>query len=409
MSRLLKLSSGAERIINILEQKGYQAYAVGGCVRDLLLGLTPADWDIASSALPQDIMEAFNGYSVIPTGIKHGTVTVIMEGTPFEITTFRTEGRYVAHRRPEKVNFVSELKEDLRRRDFTLNAMAYNPSGGLYDFFGGEEDLKAGVLRCVGEASERFWEDALRIMRALRFASVYGFQIEKNTGLAVRACAPYLKEISAERLGSEFNKFLLGRGFYSIMQEYAEVVYYALDMPEVGQFRLKAAALAPNDLEMRLGLLFESGEWARRVLKGLRYDNKTIRGAAIIAQELLKREAEALEVKKMLNKLGAEYYFKLLSAREAYERAAGESPASVYARNLAEEILSKGQCVSLKQLAVKGGDLREFVRAPAIGSLLNALLEEVMQGGLPNSRELLLKRAGELAQDCAQPVLRRHD
>ena len=180
-------------------------------------------------------------------------------------------------------------------------------------------------------------------------------------------------------------------------------------MPEVGQFRLKAAALAPNDLEMRLGLLFESGEWARRVLKGLRYDNKTIRGAAIIAQELLKREAEALEVKKMLNKLGAEYYFKLLSAREAYERAAGESPASVYARNLAEEILSKGQCVSLKQLAVKGGDLREFVRAPAIGSLLNALLEEVMQGGLPNSRELLLKRAGELAQDCAQPVLRRHD
>ena len=160
MSRLLKLSSGAERIINILEQKGYQAYAVGGCVRDLLLGLTPADWDIASSALPQDVMEAFNGYSVIPTGIKHGTVTVIMEGTPFEITTFRTEGRYVAHRRPEKVNFVSELREDLRRRDFTLNAMAYNPSGGLYDFFGGEEDLKAGVLRCVGEASERFWEGA---------------------------------------------------------------------------------------------------------------------------------------------------------------------------------------------------------------------------------------------------------
>lgn len=193
------MSKQAELAVQILEQAGYEAYIVGGCVRDMLLGKTPADWDITTSAVPSEVMNAFKDYRSIPTGLKHGTVTVLLDNVPVEITTFRQEGKYQDGRRPDRVSFVRSLYEDLSRRDFTVNAMAYNQAKGLIDYYGGEEDLKAGVIKCVGEPAKRFNEDGLRIMRALRFASVYDFDIEKRTGEAVRKCAGNLEKVSAER------------------------------------------------------------------------------------------------------------------------------------------------------------------------------------------------------------------
>lgn len=395
--KMLILPDKAALIINMLEQRGYQAYAVGGCIRDTLIGLKPADWDIAASALPMETMEVFARYEVIPTGVKHGTVTVIIDNEPFEITTFRKDGPYSEHRRPERVSFVDGLEEDLKRRDFTFNALAYNPHRGLVDFFGGEADLRAGIIKCVGEPEERFEEDALRIMRALRFASVYNFSLEYRTGLAVNSCAGYLSSVSAERINAEFNKLIMGPGFYSVMDKWGETVYFALNMPPADRIRLKAAALAPANLEERLSLLFENGVIASKVLTGLRYDKKTVRGAAVLAEHINGRETDAQAVKRMLGKIGREYYLKLLDVRQACERASGVKGTAECTRAILNGILERGECVSLKELAIKGGDICAIAQGPLIGQILSRLLEEVITERLPNERTALLRRAGELA------------
>lgn len=395
---MLKISDKAEFIINSLEEEGFQAYAVGGCVRDMLLGKEPFDWDIATSALPQTVIKVFDGYNVIPTGIRHGTVTVVLEHEPFEITTFRKEDIYTAHRRPESVSFVQELAEDLRRRDFTINAMAYNPRRGLFDFFNGREDLQAGLIKCVGEPQLRFEEDALRIMRALRFASAYGFKIEEQTGRALRSCAHYLEDISMERINSEFNKFLLGKGFYQLMQEWAEMVYSAVCMPPASEERLRAVCYAPQVLDIRLALLFENSETAGKVLKGLKYDNRTIHAVLPIVQRLKEQENEIPEVKKVLSILGKENYLKLLAARKAYEKAAGVDLDSGHTSSLMEGIIDRDECVSLRQLAVKGGDICGLAEGALIGQILKALLAEVIEEKLPNKKELLMQRAEQLAK-----------
>lgn len=394
---MLKISDRAEFIINRLEENGFQAYTVGGCVRDMLLGKEPSDWDIATSALPQTVKKIFDGYDVIPTGIKHGTVTVVLEHEPFEITTFRKEDIYTAHRRPESVSFVQELVEDLKRRDFTVNAMAYNPQRGLFDFFGGKEDLQAGLIKCVGESQLRFEEDALRIMRALRFASAYGFQIEEQTGRALRSCAHYLEDISMERINSEFSKFLLGQGFYQLMQDWADIIYSAVHMPPAAEERLKAVCCAPQVLDVRLALLFENAETAGKVLKGLKYDNRTIHAVLPIVQRLKEQETEIPAVKKALGVLGEETYLKLLAARKAYESAAGTDLAWEHTSSLLEGIIERDECVSLRQLAVKGGDICGLAEGALIGQILKALLAEVIEEKLPNKKEILMQRAEQLA------------
>jgi tRNA nucleotidyltransferase (CCA-adding enzyme) len=227
----IKLPEAVVTIINTLEANGYEAYAVGGCVRDSLLGVEPKDWDVCTSALPEQTMECFKQHPIIETGLKHGTVTLMLDHQPFEITTYRVDGKYKDHRRPDSVIFVNVLKRDLARRDFTISAMAYNPKTGLVDYYGGQQDLADRRIKCVGNPDKRFGEDALRIMRALRFASVMGFSIEEGTSAAIFKHMELLNNISTERLTGELYKLMAGDGASSIIGQYTPVIVKAI--PEI--------------------------------------------------------------------------------------------------------------------------------------------------------------------------------
>ncbi len=221
---MIQIPPHAERILTLLNQAGYKAYVVGGCVRDALLSKTPKDWDICTSALPDEMERVFQGFRVVETGLKHGTLTVVLDGIPYEITTFRVDGAYTDHRHPDGVTFVTDVREDLARRDFTVNAMAYHPAEGLIDAFGGQEDLRRGVIRCVGQPEERFREDALRILRALRFASVYGFTIDEETAKAAHELKETLSLVAAERIRAELGKLLCGQGCGNILRAYRDIL-----------------------------------------------------------------------------------------------------------------------------------------------------------------------------------------
>ena len=219
-----ELPAGAAFIIDRLNKHGHRAYVVGGCVRDCLLGIMPKDWDICTSALPEEMQRIFRDQHVVETGLKHGTLTVVIDHIPYEVTTFRVDGEYTDHRHPDEVRFVRDVREDLARRDFTVNAMAYHPEEGLVDAFGGQEDLAAGIIRCVGEAERRFDEDALRILRALRFASTYCFAIEEHTAAAVHSLKETLADVAAERIRVELAKLLCGKGAGDILRSYHDVM-----------------------------------------------------------------------------------------------------------------------------------------------------------------------------------------
>ena len=221
---VIKLPKSVELILSKLNNCGYEAYIVGGCVRDSIIGTTPHDWDICTSALPEQVMEVFEGYKIIPTGLKHGTVTIIIDDAQYEVTTYRIDGKYEDNRHPKEVSFTSDLKEDLSRRDFTINAMAYNPSIGLVDYFGGKKDIRKKLIKCVGNPDERFNEDALRIMRTLRFASTYGFVITEETSSAVHCNVALLNNIAKERINTELCKLLCGEGVLEILLNYNDVI-----------------------------------------------------------------------------------------------------------------------------------------------------------------------------------------
>lgn len=277
------------RLIRTLNEAGYEAYAVGGCVRDALLGRQPNDWDLTTSALPEQIKACFANRRVIETGIKHGTVTVLDGGVPYEITTYRLDGAYSDHRRPDSVEFVSDLKEDLRRRDFTVNAMACHPETGVVDLFGGQDDLRAGIIRCVGEPEHRFTEDALRILRALRFASTYDFAIAPATGRAALKLAPTLQNVSPERIFVELKKLLCGKGARRVLAEYSDILFTifpalapmrgcAQNNPhhayDVWTHTLIALENAPADPVYRLTMLFhDSGKPAAHTVGEDGYDH----------------------------------------------------------------------------------------------------------------------------------------
>ena len=219
-----KLPAGAEFVLSRLHQAGYQAYVVGGCVRDTLLGKVPKDWDVCTNALPHEMKQVFADCHVIETGLQHGTLTVMYQQEPFEVTTFRVDGEYTDHRHPDEVIFVADVREDLSRRDFTVNAMAWSPETGVVDAFCGQEDLERRLIRCVGEPEKRFQEDALRIMRALRFASVYGFAIDPATDAAIHALKDTLTGVAAERIRVELAKLLCGDSAGDILRAYPDVM-----------------------------------------------------------------------------------------------------------------------------------------------------------------------------------------
>ena len=441
----IQLPEKVKVIIQTLEAAGYEAYAVGGCVRDSVLGRIPADWDITTSALPEQVKELF--HRTIDTGIEHGTVTVMMDKEGFEVTTYRVDGEYRDHRHPEQVNFTGELKEDLRRRDFTINAMAYNDRCGMVDAFGGIEDLKHGVIRCVGVAGERFEEDALRILRAVRFAAQLGFEIEKETADAARALAGNLKDISAERIQTELVKLLVSphpemlRTAYElgitrvVLPEFDVMMetpqHHPHHMYSVGEHTLKALEFTDPEKVLRLSVLFHdfgkpqtrttvdgvdhfhghanvSAQETVRIMRRLKFDNATMdQVKRIVLYHDARPQPDERQIRRLLHRAGEDIFPGLFQVMGADILAQSEYRKIEKLVNLErvhqvyDEILKRKDCISLKNLQVTGKDLIAAGMEPGkkIGEILNQMLEDVLETPEHNEREYLLKTYGNSAEN----------
>ncbi len=400
----MELPKKVKHIISKLEEKGYEAYAVGGCVRDTILGRVPLDWDITTSAKPLEIKGIFP--VTLDTGLQHGTVTVMIEKEGYEVTTFRLDGAYSDGRHPDEVSFTSSLVEDLKRRDFTINAMAYSDKTGLVDEFSGMEDLKNKTVRSVGRAEERFTEDALRMLRAIRFAGQLGFSIEAETFEAVKKLSENIARVSAERIAKELEKLILSDGCEKIKLIY-EAGIFAVIAPEIDEFfktkpeRVNKAIKAMENAvyhtkkglhRIRTVLFFEElGEnKACELLKSLKSDNDTINTVRHLIP-LLGREVECseLEMRRTVNLCGHKAMPLLLEAR----RAKGLRDVTA----LYEDIVKKGCCTDISGLKVNGNDLLEagVPKGVMIGKTLNRLLEMVIENPEFNTREKLLSEVRE--------------
>ena len=384
------IPANVREALDLLGGSGYEAFAVGGCVRDSLLGRAPDDWDICTSALPEQTQAVFRDYRVVPTGIKHGTVTVIL-GEPLEITTYRIDGAYRDNRRPEQVTFTDRLVEDLARRDFTVNAMALSRDGRVFDAFGGLDDLQNKLIRCVGDPETRFGEDALRIMRAVRFAATLDFTVEEATDRAVHQLKDNLKKIAVERVQVELTKLLGGR-CANVLTNYADVL--AVVLPEVSLDEAAAEQIekAPN-LAVKLALLTRDCD-AEAILRRLRYPKALIAQAVTAAQypaEKLRPELPAM--RRLLGACGGENAANVLTfasltgalAAEEYEKA----------QTLLKQIIERGDCVTVNQLAVSGSEATERlgVTGRAVGELLEKLLDAVIDGEAENTPDALWEYA----------------
>lgn len=439
----IQLPEKVSEIINTLQANGHEAYAVGGCVRDSILGRIPDDWDITTSATPLETKALFK--RTFDTGIEHGTITVLLDKDAFEVTTYRVDGKYEDSRHPKEVTFTRSLSEDLLRRDFTINAMAYNDTEGLVDIFGGMDDLEKKTIRCVGNAEARFGEDALRILRAVRFASQLGFEIEEETRQGITKLAPTLANISAERIQVELIKMLVSpnpellRTAYElgitkvILPEFDTMMATEQETPHhmysVGEHTLKAIGLIRPDKVLRLTMLFhdiakplmktvdENGvahfkmhdvkgvDMTKVILRRLKFDNDTLGKVTKLVQfHDYRIPAESKRVRKAMNKIGEELFPLYLEVREADIMAQSEYMREEKLQNIRDmemcykEILEKKECVSLKMLAVSGSDLIADGMQPGkeIGFVLNTLLEKVIEQPELNTKEILLKMRKEL-------------
>ena len=401
----IQMNPGAAALLDALHGAGYAAYAVGGCVRDGLLGQRPHDWDLCTSALPQQVMDLFGAAQCIPTGLQHGTVTVKQEGGLYEITTFRTEGTYSDGRHPDSVQFVPEVTEDLARRDFTINAMAYNETEGLVDPFGGQNDLREGIVRAVGVPHQRFEEDALRILRLYRFAARFGFAIDPFTGQAAEELCAHLDCVSVERIAEELAKLLAAPAPSNYLNEKILDVI----LPELSAEALEAAKPVLNacpagteDLPVRLAaLLYSLGEMGtRKVLKRLRYSNALIEETAVLVRESGAGEPEALVI--YTRRLLGKYDLKTVQRLAALGTAMEPERAAEFAAlaQLAGQLEADGVCCRVSQLAVNGRDLMAagIPAGPKLRQVLEALLDAVIREQLPNEREALLTLAQKITE-----------
>ena len=389
-----KLPAGAAFVLNRLNAAGYQAYVVGGCVRDTLLGKAPKDWDICTNAMPREMQHVFADCHVIETGLQHGTLTVMYDHEPFEVTTFRVDGEYTDHRHPDEVIFVADVKEDLSRRDFTVNAMAWSPEAGLVDAFGGQEDLAAGVIRCVGDPRKRFDEDALRIMRALRFASVYGFVIDPATDEAIHELKHTLTGVAAERIRVELMKLLCGQGAGDILRSYPDVLQVIMpQLTKIDWLTTVAALERISRVEiLRLTMLLHqlSADEAKAVLISLKPDNFTRdRVLDLVTNQNYPLQPTRHSLLTALSLFGEEVVWQLLAVCRAKE---GVDRADL--RGLLEGVLADGVCYSVKAMAVNGRDLMALgARGKEVGEGLQYLLSLLIAEQLPNEREPLLAAA----------------
>ena len=434
----ISLPKDVEYIINTLQRAGYEAYAVGGCVRDTILNREPDDWDITTSAKPMEIKRLFP--VTIDTGIQHGTVTVLKNHVGYEVTTYRIDGEYADNRHPKEVIFTANLKEDLLRRDFTINAMAYNHEEGIIDEYGGLDDIRDGIIRCVGNPYDRFSEDALRIMRAVRFSAQLGYRIEEETSKAIIKLSPNLASISAERINTELTKLLLSPNPDYLRDAYrlgiTGVVLPELDRCmeceqvnphhcySVGEHTLHSLKIVPDDKVLRYTMLFHdfgkpdtqsvgedgrmhfyghpavSERMASDIMHRLKFDNDTMNAVKLLCKNHdLEITEDNKHVRRAMNKLGTDNFGKLLMVKRAdcmaqsdYKReeklASLDKLTSIY-----NEIVNAGECVCMKDLAVCGRDLIDLgiKPGPAMGAILGELLNKVIGDPALNDREVLLE------------------
>lgn len=389
----IELPRAAEYIISALNKAGYEAYIVGGCVRDCLLGKQPKDWDITTSALPEQVKAVFS--HTYDTGIEHGTVTVLIGKEGYEVTTYRIDGEYKDNRHPESVVFTNKLTGDLARRDFTMNAVAYSPAAGFVDEFGGIEDMRAGIIRAVREPSERFREDALRMMRALRFSAQLGFEIEKNTRAAIDENAHLIKNISMERVRDELLKLLLSDNPLKV---------YELKDTGIADYVLPdlSAMLDENKAEImslldrtektavkRLALIMHKmdGKSLERFLRSLRLDNKTIKDTVTISSYInAAADNSPYGIRRLICDTSEQMAADIIEMRGI---VSGEDTSQVM-RTL-KEITDRGDCCSMAQLAVSGGDLKALgLNGKELGAALKRCLDEVLKNPQNNNKEYLI-------------------
>lgn len=399
------LDPGAAALLTRLHAAGHAAYAVGGCVRDSLLGQTPHDWDLCTSATPEQVLELFGEAHCIPTGLQHGTVTVKHGGELYEITTFRTEGAYSDGRHPDHVAFVPDVKEDLARRDFTINAMAYNAEEGLIDPFGGQNDLAAGIVRAVGEPQRRFEEDALRILRLYRFAARFRFAIDPATRQAARALCRHLDCVSEERIAEELSRLLAAPAPGAYLEaEVLAVIFPELDAAELPESRRILDALEPGmeHVPVRLAaLLCPLGEaGARAALRRLKCSNALTGTVATLVREAaaeMPGAALTLTARRFLSRYDLATITDLTALCSARHPEQAEAFAAL--QQEAARLVETNACCRINQLAVNGRDLMDAgVRpGPGLRRVLDALLEQVLTGQLPNEKAALLAAAAQVA------------
>lgn len=442
----LTIQKKIQNVLDALRRNGYEAYLVGGCVRDTLLGRAPNDWDVCTNAQPREMKRCFAGFRVIETGLAHGTVTVLSQGEPVEVTTYRTDGAYSDGRHPDEVHFAGKLSDDLSRRDFTVNAMAYTPGEGLVDLYGGVADLNSGLIRCVGEAEARFSEDALRILRALRFAARYGFRVEEKTAAAMATQRSMLRHVSAERVFSELKGILIGKGAGEMLRAFPSVFFEVLPelAPEYGfeqnnpyhihdvwtHTSCAVDAIEPDPVLRLVMLLHDVAKpekyftdeegvghfyghadagaaQADAILRRLRADNDTREAVArLIAYHDIEPPQTEKAVRRLVAKLGMAECRRLIACwtADSADRAPDVKAHHLRIIGVTEGILDKMEenerCFSLKELAVNGGDILALglPEGPAVGRILGALFDLVLDGELPNEREALLQKAAELAK-----------
>ena len=429
--------------IDTLKAKGYEAFLIGGSVRDFVMGLPIGDIDITTNATPNQVKQVFADFRVIETGIKHGTVTVLINNEPLEITTYRSEGTYSDNRHPDSVVFSTSLADDVVRRDFTMNGIAFDFDNGFCDLVGGIDDIKNGVIRCIGNAETRFNEDALRILRAIRFSAVLGFEIAEETKIAIHKCRELLKNISAERIRDEFVKLICGKNAYNVLQEFSDVI--AVFIPEIREcigfeqknrhhcfdvytHTLKAVEKSSQNSIIRLALFFhdigkpsvahfdekgeqhyyshpkKSAEMTEKIITRLRFDNDTknkvitlvkMHDSPILVNDMTKPDRKRL--KKIMSQIGVDLIFDLIEIK--YCDNSAQNPEyfrgeDFYkdAREIVNEIISGNECFSIKHLAINGNDLIALgYKGKKIGEILEKTLTAIVDGKVENKKETLLK------------------
>lgn len=427
-----------KKVMDLLELNGFEAYIVGGCVRDSLMGITPHDYDVTTNATPEEMLKCFKDRRVIETGLKHGTVTVVIENENIEVTTYRIDGEYRDNRHPKSVNFTKKLEEDLKRRDFTVNSLAFNEKSGLVDLFGGKNDIKSGIIKCVGEPDERFLEDGLRILRAIRFSSVLGFEIDEETAKSIHKNKNLLNNISAERIFIEFKKLLCGKNVEDVLLKFKDVI--AVFIPEITPcfgfdqhtkyhcydvytHIIKTVSAIDSEEKLRLSAFFhdigkpevyftdENGvghfyghnktsvKIARDVLERLKCDNQTKNFVLdMVYYHDVEVVASEKSVKRFLNKTSPLFLRELVKIKRADAAAHAKEyrDKEEYLNELLSIVLKiekEKQCFSLKDLAISGKDLIDngFEEGEKIGKALNTALESVINGEVKNEKEELIE------------------